>query len=56
MRLIFMGTPHFAVPTLNALVEAGHVAPIVDATVASRTPWQGKQGPVRAAVVARRGE
>ena len=24
MRIIFMGTPHFAVPTLNALVEAGH--------------------------------
>ncbi len=24
MRLIFMGTPDFAVPTLNALVDAGH--------------------------------
>lgn len=24
MRLIFMGTPDFAVPTLNTLVEAGH--------------------------------
>ena len=24
MRIIFMGTPDFAVPTLNALVEAGH--------------------------------
>jgi len=24
MRTIFMGTPHFAVPTLDALVEAGH--------------------------------
>lgn len=24
MRIIFMGTPEFAVPTLNALVEAGH--------------------------------
>ena len=24
MRLIFMGTPDFAVPTLNALVAAGH--------------------------------
>lgn len=24
MRIIFMGTPHFAVPTLTALVEAGH--------------------------------
>lgn len=25
MRIIFMGTPEFAVPTLDALVEAGHV-------------------------------
>ena len=24
MKIIFMGTPDFAVPTLNALVEAGH--------------------------------
>ena len=24
MRVVFMGTPEFAVPTLNALVEAGH--------------------------------
>lgn len=24
MRIIFMGTPEFAVPTLNALVDAGH--------------------------------
>ena len=24
LRLAFLGTPHFAVPTLNALVEAGH--------------------------------
>jgi methionyl-tRNA formyltransferase len=24
MRLIFMGTPEFAVPTLDALVAAGH--------------------------------
>jgi len=24
MKLLFMGTPEFAVPTLNALVEAGH--------------------------------
>ena len=24
MRLVFMGTPSFAVPTLAALVEAGH--------------------------------
>ena len=24
MRVIFMGTPDFAVPALDALVEAGH--------------------------------
>lgn len=24
MRIIFMGTPEFAVPTLEALVAAGH--------------------------------
>ena len=24
MKVVFMGTPAFAVPTLNALVEAGH--------------------------------
>ena len=24
MRLAFMGTPDFAVPTLDALLEAGH--------------------------------
>src|SRR3954451_4931852 len=24
MRIIFMGSPEFAVPSLNALVEAGH--------------------------------
>jgi len=24
MRIVFMGTPDFSVPTLKALVEAGH--------------------------------
>src|SRR5436190_24400754 len=24
MRIVFMGSPNFAVPSLNALVEAGH--------------------------------
>jgi len=24
MRIVFMGTPDFAVPVLDALVEAGH--------------------------------
>ena len=31
MRIIFMGTPDFSVPTLKSLVEAGHeVAAVVD--------------------------
>jgi methionyl-tRNA formyltransferase len=29
MRLVFCGTPQFAVPTLEALVAAGHVMPLV---------------------------
>src|SRR5260370_20273827 len=29
MDLIFCGTPEFAVPTLNALVEAGHLVQLV---------------------------
>ena len=30
MRIVFMGTPDFSVPTLKALVEAGHdVAAVV---------------------------
>ncbi|WP_286134153.1 methionyl-tRNA formyltransferase, partial [Erythrobacter donghaensis] len=29
MRLAFMGTPDFAVPTLRALVEAGHEIAVV---------------------------
>jgi methionyl-tRNA formyltransferase len=29
MRIVFMGSPDFAVPTLNALVEAGHEVPAV---------------------------
>ena len=24
MRIVFMGTPQFAVPSLKALIEAGH--------------------------------
>ena len=24
MRIVFMGSPDFAVPSLNALIEAGH--------------------------------
>src|SRR5450432_3675150 len=29
MRLVFLGTPAFAVPTLECMVEAGHVVPLV---------------------------
>ena len=29
MRLVFCGTPHFAVPTLEALLAAGHDVPLV---------------------------
>jgi len=29
MRLVFCGTPRFAVPTLERLVEAGHTVPLV---------------------------
>ncbi|HMC61328.1 MAG TPA: hypothetical protein VKJ01_19215, partial [Candidatus Solibacter sp.] len=29
MRLVFLGTPAFAVPTLESLVEAGHEVPLV---------------------------
>jgi len=29
MKLVFCGTPHFAVPTLEALVAAGHSVPLI---------------------------
>ncbi|MCL1823862.1 MAG: methionyl-tRNA formyltransferase, partial [Oscillospiraceae bacterium] len=29
MKIIFMGTPEFAVPALNALIEAGNEIPLV---------------------------
>lgn len=29
MKVVFCGTPHFAVPTLKALIEAGHEIPLV---------------------------
>ncbi len=48
MRIIFMGTPDFAVPTLNALVEAGHEVCAVY-TQPPRRAGRGKQlrlGPV----------
>jgi methionyl-tRNA formyltransferase len=40
MRLIFMGTPDFAVPTLAALIEAGHEI----AAVYTRAPKQAGRG------------
>ncbi|HWK42171.1 MAG TPA: methionyl-tRNA formyltransferase [Croceibacterium sp.] len=42
MRIIFMGTPDFAVPTLNALHEAGHEIPAVY-TQPPRPAGRGKQ-------------
>ncbi|MCW5898111.1 MAG: methionyl-tRNA formyltransferase [Flavobacteriales bacterium] len=41
-RIIFMGTPLFAVPTLNALVEAGHVVTAV-VTAPDRPAGRGKK-------------
>ena len=38
MRLIFLGTPAFAVPTLKAIVEAGHEVPAVAGGRAPRHP------------------
>ena len=29
MRIVFFGTPEFAVPTLDAIVEAGHEVVLV---------------------------
>jgi len=42
MRLIFMGTPEFAVPSLNALVEAGYT-PVAVATGPDRPRGRGQQ-------------
>ncbi|MEM6745672.1 MAG: methionyl-tRNA formyltransferase [Pseudomonadota bacterium] len=50
MRLVFMGTPDFAVPTLEALVEAGHGVAAVY-TQPPRPAGRGKKprpGPVQA--------
>src|SRR6185436_14586573 len=41
MRLVFMGTPDFAVPTLDALIEAGHEIAAVY-TQPSRPAGRGK--------------
>ncbi|WP_338240650.1 methionyl-tRNA formyltransferase [Aurantiacibacter hainanensis] len=45
MRVIFMGTPDFAVPTLNALVEAGHDVPAVYSQPPSRSGRGKKERP-----------
>jgi methionyl-tRNA formyltransferase len=52
MRIIFMGTPEFAVPTLDALVEAGH-----DVVAAySQPPRRGNRGKVAPSPVHARAE
>ena len=45
MRLIFMGTPDFAVPTLDALVEAGHDVVAVYSQPPSRSGRGKKERP-----------
>jgi len=52
MRVIFMGTPEFAVPVLDALVEAGH-----DVVAAySQPPRRGNRGKVAPSPVQARAE
>ncbi|NIJ18591.1 methionyl-tRNA formyltransferase [Sphingomonas naasensis] len=52
MRIIFMGTPEFAVPTLDALVAAGH-----DVVAAySQPPRRGNRGKVAPSPVQARAE
>ena len=53
MRVVFMGTPDFAVPCLVALVAAGHSVPLV-VTQPDRPKGRGRQlapTPVRAAAM-----
>ena len=42
MRIVFMGTPEFAVPSLDALVEAGH--DVVAAYSPAAAPGGPRQG------------
>jgi len=42
MRLLFMGTPEFAVPSLNALIDAGH-PPVAVATGPDRPRGRGQK-------------
>src|SRR5436309_9135746 len=53
MRLVFLGTPAFAVPSLEYLVEAGHQAPLV-VTQPDRPRGRGQNpapSPVKAAAL-----
>jgi methionyl-tRNA formyltransferase len=54
MRLAFLGTPQFAVPTLEALIEAGHeIAVVYSQPAAPRGRGQGvKPSPVHAFALA----
>ena len=55
MRIVFMGTPDFAVPTLEALCEAGHEILLV-ITQPDKSKDRGKKvkpGPVKEAALAR---
>ena len=46
MRIVFMGTPDFAVPTLTALVEGGHEV-IAAVTQPDKPKGRGKSVPVK---------
>ena len=52
MRLAFMGTPAFAVPALEALIEAGHAI----AAVYTRPPRPGNRGRLMPSAVQQRAE
>jgi methionyl-tRNA formyltransferase len=52
MRIIFMGTPEFAVPVLDALVEAGHYV----AAAYSQPPRRGNRGKVTPSPIQARAE
>ena len=55
MRIVFMGTPDFAVPTLDALVEAGHEVVAVYTPAAAARRARGKALIALAGAGARRG-
>src|SRR3954464_8377772 len=52
MRVIFMGTPEFAVPVLDALVDAGHEV----VAAYSQPPRRGNRGKVAPSPVQARAE